>query len=558
MGVPGFFLWLTKKYKKNVFINQINFYKNKNFKWLCLDANGLCHPKSFEVLAENPDFKNLDSLENKMISRYIEYIERLVSLVKPTEGLYIAIDGVAPIAKIKQQRQRRFKSVNEREVFDKLKDKYNVPKSKFWNNSCITPGTDYMEKITNKLKHWSSQQDYKIIFSSAKTPGEGEHKIINFIRKRNKENKQGPYVIYGLDADLIFLGLALDRNDVFLMREANQINNKASDILTLVDLEEMKKLVVDTMLENLDSVKPPTNTELIHDFIFMCYFLGNDFLPHNPTLDVYNKGLDKLLECYKETIEITYEPLLNVDKNNVKINQKTLFEFIKCLANKEEDILKDLHMAKKRKPPLSGSDYEKAVQKVETLRFRVNDPIELGKDEFEKYSERYYNHYFSDCSEENITKICYEYVKGLVWVSDYYFKECSSWDYYYPYSHSPFIKDLLKIVSLLDLSKIKFKMGKPLKPLEQLLIVLPPQSKFLVPKKIQGLFNENSELGHLYPNSFQQDFLHKNKYWQGIPLLPYLEIDLVKKVFSKYEGKLDKKDKDKMKIEKDFVYNNDK
>ncbi|ADO67338.1 putative 5'-3' exonuclease [Cafeteria roenbergensis virus] len=562
MGVPGFFLWLMKNYKKNKFVNNINEFNKTDFKWLCLDANCLIHPKCFEVLAENPDFKNLNSLENKMISRCLEYIEKLVLLVKPTEGLYIAVDGVAPVAKIKQQRSRRFKSVSDNALYDRLKDKHNIPKNKFWNNSSITPGTDFMMKITKYIKEWATKQSYKIIFSSGNTPGEGEHKILDFIRQRQinytNELNSGPYVIYGLDADLIFLSIALNRNDVYLMREAEHLNKGKGDILQLIDLEVMKESINYTMLQMLEGVEiKPTKTQLINDFIFICYFLGNDFLPHYQSLDIYDDGLPILLKTYATVISNTILPILKIQNNStVQFNQKTLIEFIKLLAEQEEDIL--LKISKKHiyKPRLEGTDYEKEVKRIEWLRFKINDPVRLGEGTFDDYSKRYYEHYFYGSNNENIIKICYEYIKGLTWVTNYYFYGVPSWDYYYPYDQAPFLKDLSKVINLLDMTHFKFKKGTPLKPLEQLLAVMPPQSKYLLPTKVQRLFNEESPLGHLYPIDFKQDFIHKRKYWQGIPLLPFLEIDTIQKEFSKIEKTLTPKDLHKNRVDKEFIYNN--
>ena len=52
------------------------------------------------------------------------------------------------------------------------------------------------------------------------------------------------------------------------------------------------------------------------------------------------------------------------------------------------------------------------------------------------------------------------------------------------------------------------------------------------------MINYYSELAHLYPSTFEQDFINKKKYWMGIPNLPPLEIELVKKVYKKNESKL--------------------
>ena len=112
-----------------------------------IDANCLLHPMCFKVLGENPHITNLDKLERKMINQVIEYIDTLVKYVDPKKTVYLAIDGVAPIAKIKQQRTRRFKSVHDKELFDNIKKKHNKELSNYWNNSAITPGTVFMEKL---------------------------------------------------------------------------------------------------------------------------------------------------------------------------------------------------------------------------------------------------------------------------------------------------------------------------------------------------------------------------------------------------------------------------
>ena len=122
MGVPGFFLWLAKNYKGSNFIfskskllNKIEkesvkelYDKVSNLDYLLIDANCLIHPVCFKVLAENQKVKNKDKLENKMIKATFEYIEKIINHVQPQKGVYLAIDGVAPVAKIKQQRYRRF------------------------------------------------------------------------------------------------------------------------------------------------------------------------------------------------------------------------------------------------------------------------------------------------------------------------------------------------------------------------------------------------------------------------------------------------------------------
>ena len=149
MGVPGFFIWLLKNYKKEGFVinktkpdipieikNEIN-----NIDYFLIDANCLIHPVCFKIIAENPDLNDNDKLENKMMNAVLEYLNKLIQYVQPKKGIYLAIDGVAPVAKIKQQRIRRFKSVADKIMWDNIKKKHSKPLTNHWNNNAITPGT---------------------------------------------------------------------------------------------------------------------------------------------------------------------------------------------------------------------------------------------------------------------------------------------------------------------------------------------------------------------------------------------------------------------------------
>ena len=69
------------------------------------------------------------------------------------------------------------------------------------------------------------------------------------------------------------------------------------------------------------------------------------------------------------------------------------------------------------------------------------------------------------------------------------------------------------------------------------------------------MHNSKSTVAQLYPNSFKQDFIGKGRYWMGIPYLPPLEIELVKRTFEKYKKKLSENDKNKNKVVKNYIFN---
>ena len=564
MGVPGFFMWLWKKYKGTNFVfdksklnkkkDQLLIQKVDSIDYFLIDTNCMIHPVCFKTLADHNDITNKTKLENKMMEEVLIYLEKMINYVNPKKGIYIAIDGVAPVAKIKQQRSRRFKSVHDRALWENIKKKHNKEVPNSWNNSAITPGTEFMKLLNVKIIDWCKKQKLEVIYSSSNTPSEGEHKLLQFIRDNNKNNKKYSYVIYGLDADLIFLALTTGLKDIFLLREAVHLNrNKQTDVLNYVWMEKMRESIYVTVSDLIrikldeENISNIINEErIINDFIFICYLLGNDFLPHLPSLDISKNGLDYLIEYYVECLmDSKFKYIIDKGKKEM-INQDVFDKLMNKLAEDEDSIIVENYNNKRRRYRSQSSDeYEKEIHKIENLMFKIDDPIKMGSDVSELWEKRYFKHYFGVESnyEEFVKEMCKHYLIGLKWVTLYYFDKCASWNWYFPYDHPPFLKMISKYSKIFKFKKIKFELGKPLKPYVQLMCVLPPQSSFLLPKKLRKpMTNSNSSLAHLYPTDFKQDFIGKSRYWMGIPHLPQLEIELVNRTFKKYEKIMDKKE----------------
>ena len=545
MGVPAFFAWLLKKYKNSNFVFKKQENEDIPIDWFLIDTNCLCHPVCFKILHEEQDKPNINfkSLQNKMFNAIIDEIEKLVKYANPKIGVYIAIDGPVGVSKMKQQRQRRFRSVYDHTFFNKIKIKHNRPLTYYWNNSAISPGTKWMEKLHNKIIEWCLKQKYKIIYSSANTEGEGEHKLLQFIRNNKEDNS---YLTYGLDADLIFLMLSTKLDNIYLLREANQLNkNILTDELNYVSLKIMKECIYNTFTTTKDK------NRIINDFIFLCYFLGNDFLPHLPSLKIKQNGIEYLIKYYNE-IEEDY--LLSEDCKI--INYDFLQKFINNIGNDEEFILNKYYNGKKHfRSCYSQEPYDKELFKIENLLFKINDPIGIGVDS--NYRNNYYKHNFKineEEIEEFVKELVKEYLIGLKWITLYYFDKIPDWYWHYPYDYPPFLTDIKKY--LFDINIIKFKEGKSMAPFEQLLMILPQQSNYLLPKTFSKLVtNKKSSINHLYPLYFKIDFLYKSKYYEGIPLLPNFNIKLIKHSYNKYKDELLEDETHRNRIEKEYYFN---
>jgi len=543
MGVPGFFAWLLKNYKNEVIVSKID----KEVDYLYLDTNCLAHPKSFEVIDSLTKKMDNEQIIELMFKKIIEYIDFLYNYVKPRELLYISIDGVAPMAKINQQRKRRYKSLIDNMIKNDIKKKHKKKIFTDWNNSVITPGTEFMELLHDEiLKYTMSNDKIKIIYSSYHTPGEGEHKILEHIRL-NMNDKI--YVIYGLDADLIFLALASKKNNLYLLRETQHFGElvKHNDGFHYVAMDELRICLNEKLTGNNEEIE----IDLTDDFIFICYFLGNDFLPHLPSVDIKTGGLDIIVKNYNKIRNKLNETMVDVKKKD-KINMKFLRLFLESMSTCEDYYFRQVlpaakdHWGNKIKHLDNMDDeYEKEVWKFENLLdIELNDEIRLGQGGKSEYKYRYYNEYFncSDYMSDIAGHAAYEYFVGIKWVTEYYFVGCPSWTWQYPYSHAPFMTDLGQYVC--DVNEIILKIFEPITPFMQLLMVIPPSYRDILPKSYQILmYDDESPIIDYFPTKIFIDFINKEMNWKGVPILSIIDIDRIKRATLKL--KLTKKEQER-------------
>jgi len=238
----------------------------------------------------------------------------------------MAIDGVAPRAKMNQQRSRRFRTARDaEEARDKaIKEGQEMPKEPPFDSNCITPGTEFMAKLTMQLKYFinkkisedSDWQGCEIVLSGHEVPGEGEHKIMEYIRNAKAQPDYPPNVrhcLYGLDADLIMLGLLSHDPHFCLLREevtfGRQSKGKSKDLehqnfylLHLCIVREYLELEFQD-LKTDSALKFPFDLErVIDDFILMAFFVGNDFLPNLPFLHINEGALSTMFRLYKQVL----------------------------------------------------------------------------------------------------------------------------------------------------------------------------------------------------------------------------------------------------------------
>ncbi|KAI0156432.1 exoribonuclease Dhp1 [Xylariaceae sp. FL1272] len=692
MGIPAAFRWLSTKYPKIIspviedkpivmddgsVIPVDTTRPNPNgeeFDNLYLDMNGIVHPCS------HPEDRPAPKDEEEMMLEVFKYTDRVVNMVRPRKLLMIAIDGVAPRAKMNQQRSRRFRAAQEAK--DKAADKEELMKmikqqnggvlppetlesltKKAFDSNSITPGTPFMDILAISLRYWCSYKlntdpgwaNMKVIISDATVPGEGEHKIMNFVRSQRASPDHDPntrHVIYGLDADLIMLGLATHephfrvlREDVFFQEgkartckicgqkghdaqncrgEAKQKEGEFDEKDKALPLKPFIWLHVSVLREylavELEVPGLPFRFDLeraIDDWVFMCFFVGNDFLPHLPALEIRENGIDTLTAIWRDNLTfmggymtkdghvdleraqyildglgkqedaifrrrketedrreanfkrrklqdqqrngrnyspgskdsrnasndglpsglpqgLTHDMIVNraataEDANTANKSAaavlKAQIKGLMATPTKDED---KTQSSQSQTPPTALGKRKAALLEdaastpgsTSSAGEEPEDPVRMWE---EGYADRYYEAKFHvDPKDLDFRrKVAWAYTEGLAWVLRYYFQGCPSWEWFYPYHYAPFAQDFKDLAKM----EIKFEKGRIARPFEQLMSVQPAASRHVLPDVFHDLMqNEDSPIIDFYPEDFVVDLNGKKMAWQGVALLPFIEM----------------------------------
>lgn len=265
--------------------------------------------------------------EDQMYAAIFTYIEHLFEIIKPKQVFYMAIDGVAPRAKMNQQRARRFRTAYEAELNLKkaIQRGEVIPKEDAFDSNSITPGTEFMAKLTDNLKYFihkkisedSRWANIKIVLSGHEVPGEGEHKIMSYIRSiKAKPNYDGNlrHCVYGLDADLIMLGLVSHDPHFSLLREEVTFGPRSNKKSTDVNEQKFFLLHLSLVREYLSLEFQDLDNQLLFeydfekvldDLILILYVIGNDFLPNLPDLFINKGAFPLLIATFKQCLKTT-------------------------------------------------------------------------------------------------------------------------------------------------------------------------------------------------------------------------------------------------------------
>jgi len=561
MGIPSYFAHVLRKYPRVIKrLSELPHIHN-----LYLDSNGMIYDvvRQMQYTPENKA-----AFEAELLQRICDSIDACIAILRPSDRVFIAFDGVAPVAKLNQQRERRYKSwyLGEMEAQRRKAIKHKEAPKPAWNTSAITPGTQFMRSLhdklvqrygnttpTNPTTNPTTNTHPKIIVSSSNEPGEGEHKLFEYIREHAAEHADKTTVIYGLDADLIMLCMShlhISRG-IYLYRETPEFVKSINVTLDereryYMDIPEFAEAIATGTQVPVNPPPPHRGEQVVApheggvrgtvgsplDYIFMCFMLGNDFMPHFPALNIRTTGIATLMDAYRAV----GERIIRATPSGWSIHWTSYKRFVAHLAAQETTLIRKEHTTRDRQARhMRDTDKEDDVMHDVLMLPMTQRDVERQINPFEAGWERRY--YASLCDihhadDKAIAALCRNYLEGMEWTFRYYTSGCVDWKWTYANHYPPLLADLANhIPETPGFSFLRAKPKEPIRDVVQLCYVLPRASHALLPPAAERALMR-SALRSKYTDDGSPNFkwAYCKYFWECHTDLPELNIAEIERI----------------------------
>ena len=439
-------------------------------------------------------------------------------------SVFIGVDGVVPMAKIRQQRLRRFKS--RWLAAAELNAGVRKAGEEVWDTNAITPGTEFMEKLARTLRGLAAERSGWTV-SAADEPGEGEQKLMAWVRARKAELTGKQVVVYGLDADLIVLSLLGVAREVpsvggwRLLRELTEFEGARGG--------GENRFGCLNIVELLGILTPPdmSREEYMLDYMCGMSFLGNDFLPHSLSVKMRDGGHDTL--CHT---------LVQLHTDGYRLVREDAVQPDACLelvrrwaANEEKGVADSFEHKYKMRPQPPRNDRERLMRDVENLPLAwAAESVMWSKGDTglaEGWRDTYRQTWLHGAPAG---QVCAEYKRGLQWIVDYYLGNPVSYAWYFPWNVPPLWVDLEQ-----DFAQAKPleapPVSSPVSPQEQLAMVLPRESWWLVRDPTLRSVPQKAPI--YWPSGFGFFSVGRRWLWECEVEIPILTAERMRYVLSK-------------------------
>jgi 5'-3' exoribonuclease 1 len=531
--------------------------------------------------------KNKDTIlfEELLVKLVIKNTLELVNKVcKPSKLLYIAIDGPPPMAKMVQQRERRYKNPYMEQLFKK-NDPTKIIDGAKYDTTRVTPGTHLMSLLNKeftKIVNAGKFGKIAVVFDGSNIPGEAEHKYLKFIEEIDA-SPDDKFVIISGDGDAILLSLRFPNKSVYIMQSVP--NSALEDLypaeqqFAYLDIKRFIDSVYDfyegspqrggkMKLSNAEQklianfnpkVKKnvPVNSnqrqkqkkDFLIDYVFMSFIEGNDFAKPIYFLKYSTDNMRTPLGIYR--FQRKFNPnfrLIYFKNGQAYINQQNFAAIINRLAKIEEEKIAEVKQRLEKKissPPFVRNKNKNKPDSLEHKMFTNQDHILhadfvkqydflFNNKSFAEFKNKYYEYFWNEApTPENIAAICKNYLDILLFNIRYYYGTGLSWTLNYHAVAAPLPSDLAAFLQKNPkyYDELHFEEGEPVHPLVLLAYVMPPSSmkEGILPKayrdallkKYPEYFPEKIDLKLLVPGG---------KLIYAEPYLPSPPISILKEV----------------------------
>lgn len=516
MGIPSYYRKLAAT------VNGLYCDAPSGLDWFLMDFNCLI----YQVLRSMPTYTPSDriSWEKELIRATCDYTAELLSIVG-ARNVFIGLDGTVPLAKMKQQRMRRFRAIELAAEERRL----GLREGESWDSNAITPGTAFMDSLGSALR--ASFPEATI--SDVREAGEGEHKVMRHVRGLAANSK---CAIYGLDGDLFVLALLNQQLYVpdmqfFFFREEEVRDRKSK---THGGTMELVWLSLARLASALAEGQKDRRTWLTEYALAMC-LLGNDFVPQSMAFRIKEGGHEQLIKMLQR-LHDGGDRLMATDGSMDRAAWMKIFGW---LAREEEwRLAKAIEKKRLSRRTPAGETAQDAA------RAKMNDrPLEWfaeadgrlwseGTGLKEGWSSTYAvlglnsvpgaETYYHNAAASR-------YLEAVEWTYKYYTSGITDWDWMYEFAAAPLFKYVARAAwPCCPGPQATTTTGPPPTPEEQLALVLPPASYWLLPACRERQFLAAAP--EYFPKSWNYHHLGKRHFWECEAHIPLPTLRVLRQI----------------------------
>lgn len=360
--------------------------------------------------------------------------------------------------------------------------------SRNFDSNSLTPGTSEMKRIAKMIReHYeikfvkkapygleidmgtykrkdSRNKKIDIYFSDSSIPGEGEQKLMQLFRsnKFTETESDEMDLFYGLDADLFVLTIircsTFKNYQCGLLREEEMVRANFMPPTDKTSFFAQKGLTyhiadVATLTSMIGKTIHP------HDFVFLTFMFGNDFLPRSPLMSYENMTTSETgSSVFEQAIKMVglreESAMISIDKGELKLNMEELVSLLGKLKNVEQASIENLYKLYQQEKRIRESNRAKTIENLSKEMVPLNLKYDMvlkstvvsqiwkvkGIDEtvkrvndinYPRFRANWESHLangfpgyqgkMSSAKKDVLAHACMEYLAGLKWIACYYF-----------------------------------------------------------------------------------------------------------------------------------------